>query len=138
MWPGVIVAMLIAAPAGLPSPSQARETAVDGVVTRIPYVGTLRWRCDARDRFYSALRIPERNATVITTLRSDGVLAWKRRALDPGQELESPAAAHRQYWRIRYRHSAATIVAHVRMRFASSPNNGCRVARTSVVIRRPR
>ncbi len=107
-------------------PPRTGETLIQGNVVTLPFVGTLSWHCQpSREprRFTTSLVLPRPGATVVASLWADGHRVWKRRRIDPLPDpsvtlvSNSPPAAHRQTWRLRYHHEPATFTAVVRLRF---------------------
>lgn len=119
-----------------------RESSFAGVVARLPFVGTLTWRCDQQQRFFTQLTLPSPGATVHVSLASDGAQVWRHRRVDPvlppKRTVVGPFQAVRhQTWTVRYRHKPATLTATARLRFAARPSRGqCVVARTNIEVRR--
>jgi hypothetical protein len=129
----------IAQRAGEPT---TRERPYEGVVARLPFVGTLTWRCDDERRFSTQLTLPSPGATVFVSLDADGRRVWRRRQVNPVPAPErtmvgSFAAVRRQTWTIRYHHKPATLTVIARLRFAAPPSRSqCVVSRTNIEIRR--
>jgi hypothetical protein len=131
-----------------PSPPQqadappTRETPYGGVVARLPFVGTLTWRCDDERRFFTQLTLPSPGATVLVGLEADGTRVWRRRPVHPRppprRAVAGPFAAVRdQTWTIRYHHMPATLTVIARLRFAAPRSRSdCVVSRTNIQVRR--
>jgi hypothetical protein len=129
------------------SPQQAdapptRETPYGGVVARLPFVGTLTWRCDDERRFVTYLTLPNPGATVLVSLEADGTRVWRRRPVHP-RPAPKPAVAgpfpavRHQTWTIRYHHKPATLRVIARLRFAAPRSRSqCVVSRTNLEVRR--
>ena len=119
-----------------------RETPYSGVVARLPFVGTLTWRCDEQRRFFTRLALPRPGATVFVSLNADGRRVWRRRRVDPRGGRERTVvgpfrAVRRQTWTIRYHHAPATLRVVARLRFSAPPSRAqCVVARASIEIAR--
>jgi hypothetical protein len=118
------------------------ETSRGGVVARLPFAGTLLWRCNRERRFATRLALPRPGATVLVSLTADGKRVWHRRQVNPvsapRRTVVGPfAAVRRQTWTIRYHHKPATLVAIARLRFAAPPSRSqCVVSRTNIEVRR--
>ena len=123
-------------------PDAARETTRQGLVARLPYVGTLTWRCDDEQRFFTTLRLPTPGATVFVGVTSDGEILWRRSQVNPKPAPERTVvgpfrALERQTWTIRYHHMPATIRVIARLRFAAPrPEVECLVAHAGIDVRR--
>jgi hypothetical protein len=119
-----------------------RETPQGGVVARLPFVGTLTWRCDGERRFTTQLELPRLGASVTVGLVSDGTRVWRGRQVNP---LPSPrrtvvgpfAADRRQTWTIRYHHKPATLKVVARLRFSAPRSRSqCVISRADIHMRR--
>ena len=119
-----------------------RETPEQGLVARLPHIGTLTWRCDDQRRFFSRLTLETPGASVTAGLTSDGQSVFRGRRVDP---LPSPRhgsagpfeARRTQTWTIRYHHEPATLRVVARLRFAAPrPEVECLVKRSVVDTRR--
>jgi hypothetical protein len=144
------IAAVCAAGAHLPASEEpgagvgasVRETSSGGVVARVPFVGTLAWRCDREGRFSSRLIHPAPGASITVSLESDGAQVWRRRRVDPApaprDTVVGPFSADRnQVWTIRYSHKPATLKVVARLWFAAPASRSqCVVARTGIRVRR--
>jgi hypothetical protein len=112
------------------------------VVARVPFVGTLAWRCDREGSFSTRLIHPAPGASITVSLESDGAQVWRRRRVDPAPApratVVGPFPADRnQVWTIRYSHKPATLKVVARLRFAAPASRSqCVVARTGIRVRR--
>jgi hypothetical protein len=119
-----------------------RETPRQGLVARLPRVGTLTWRCDRKQRFFTELTLPSPGATVFVGIESDGKRVWRRRQVNPAVTPEATVvgpfrALERQTWTIRYHHAPATLRVVARLRFAAPPPRAeCLVTHAGIDIRR--
>jgi hypothetical protein len=122
--------------------SLLRETPYRGVVARLPHIGTLTWRCDDEQRFFTTLTLETPGASVTAGLTSDGQTVFRGRRVDPlpppRHGTAGPFEARRtQTWTIRYHHKPATLKVVARLRFAAPrPGVECLVARSVVDTRR--
>jgi hypothetical protein len=132
-------------PARAATPNAAaltRETPYQGVVARLPYVGTLTWRCNREQIFSTRLALPTPGATVTVSVSSDGVPVWRNRRVDPAvppkRTIAGPFRAREtQTWRIRYHHKPATLAVVARLRFAAPrPEVECLVSHAEIDVRR--
>ena len=126
-------------PAAGPS---VRETPYQGLVARLPHIGTLTWRCDDEQRFFTKLTLETPGAGVTASLTSDGQTVFRGRRVDP---LPAPRhgtagpfeARKTQTWTLRYHHKPATLRVVARLRFAAPrPDVECLVARSVVATLR--
>ena len=139
---GVLV--LVASPWRDGNGSSAQSIDGDGVVVRLPDIGTLRWSCEgtsASPRFRTRLVLPEVGASVFVWVTSDGAPVARNRQIDPRFEGKGGVAGpytarRRQTWRITYHHKPASFDVRVRLRFAGPPDVQCMVSRPLVDIRR--
>ena len=60
-----------------------RETPYQGLVARLPHIGTLTWRCDDQRRFFTELTLETPGASVTAGLTSDGQTVFRGRRVDP-------------------------------------------------------
>jgi hypothetical protein len=122
--------------------STTRETPFGGVVARLPFVGTLTWRCDAEQRFFTGLTLPSPGASLLVGLDADGRQVWRRRQVNPvpppKRTVVGPFRALRsQTWTIRYHHKPATLKVTAALRFAAPHSRSqCVVSRASIQLRR--
>jgi hypothetical protein len=120
----------------------ARETDRGGVVARLPFIGTLAWRCDEERRFSTRLIHPAPGASLTVGLESDSVRVWRRRRVDPVPAPRDTVigpfpAQRRQVWTIRYHHKPATLTVAARLRFAAPASRSeCVVSRADIRVRR--
>ncbi|MEA2363990.1 MAG: hypothetical protein QOD71_3135 [Thermoleophilaceae bacterium] len=114
----------------------ARELNDAGLVARLPFVGTLAWRCDDERRFYTQLTLPRPGATVFVTLDADRKPIWRGKQVNPDpaprRTVVGPFSAVRgQTWVISYNHEPATLKVVARLRFAAPPSRSqCVVSST--------
>jgi hypothetical protein len=112
------------------------------VIARLPFVGTLTWRCDDERRFTTRLILPAPGASVSVSLTADGTRLWRNRRVNPVRAPKPTvigpfAAVRSQTWAIRHHHKPATMKVIARLRFAALPSRGqCVVSRTSIEVRR--
>src|SRR5687767_3442702 len=102
----------------------ARETPYGGLVARLPHIGTLTWRCDDEQRFFTKLTLETPGASVTAGLTSDGETVFRGRQVHPlpppRHGSAGPFGARRtQRWTIRYHHKPATLKVVARLRFAA-------------------
>ena|SRR5215210_969170 len=122
--------------------SAVRETPYQGLVARLPHIGTLTWRCDDDQRFFTTLTLETPGAGVTAGLTSDGQTVFRGRRVDPlpppRHGAAGPFEARRtQTWTLRYHHKPATLKVVARLRFAAPrPGVECLVKRSIVDIRR--
>jgi hypothetical protein len=122
--------------------SLLRETPYRGVVARLPHIGTLTWRCDDEQRFFTKLTLETPGAGVTASLTSDGETVFRGRLVQPLAPPRhggaGPFEARRtQTWTIRYHHKPATLKVVARVRFAAPrPGVECLVKRSVVDTRR--
>jgi hypothetical protein len=122
--------------------ASSRDTTRQGLIARLPYVGTLTWRCDDEQRFFTELRLPKPGATVFVSVTADGVPVWRGRQVNPKPAPEPtravpPPALRTQTWTIRYHHMPATAKVVVRLRFAAPrPEVECLVSHAAIDVRR--
>ena len=120
----------------------ARETPFQGLVARLPHIGTLTWRCDDERRFFTKLTLETPGAGVTASLTSDGETVFRGRLVQPLAPPRhggaGPFEARRtQTWTIRYHHKPATLKVVARVRFAAPrPGVECLVKRSVVDTRR--
>lgn len=131
---------------GSAAQGRAEERVDGGVVARLPFVGTLTWRCDRTGRsarFSTRLTLPDPGATVFVSVSSDGAPVVRGKQIDPPDPPRrggaGPFAARRsQAWTIRYDHKDATLTVRARLRFAvpTGDGHGCVLSRSTIDTRR--